>query len=250
MKNVGFLGCGKIGKHMLNDLLEGGVHKVTFVQDPFYEAEDVSYEITEKAGEDLLEATDLVIECAMTSVLKENFDDIIRHCDLMVFSVTAFADEEFYAHAKEMAAKYKKTIYLPHGAILGVDGIADGRKIVRSVTIETTKSPKSLGLTTDKYEVVYDGSTRGACAAFPRNVNVHATIALAGIGFDKTHSKIIADPSVTTNAHVVRVEGEGMNFEIHISSEAKGAVTGKYTPYSAVSSMHKVLGEHTEFKYV
>ena len=86
MKNVGFLGCGKIGKHMLNDLLEGGVHKVTFVQDPFYEAEDASYEITEKAGEDLLETTDLVIECAMTSVLKENFDDIIRHCDLMVFS--------------------------------------------------------------------------------------------------------------------------------------------------------------------
>ena len=40
MKNVGFLGCGKIGKHMLNDLLEGGVHKVTFVQDPFYEAEE------------------------------------------------------------------------------------------------------------------------------------------------------------------------------------------------------------------
>lgn len=250
MKKVGFLGCGKIGKHMLSDLLEGGIHKVTFVQDPFYEAEDTPYVITKKAGEELLEETDLVIECAMASVLKENFDAIIKHCDLMVFSVTAFADEAFYQHAKELASKYKKSIYLPHVAILGVDGIADGRKIVKSVSIETIKSPKSLGLTTDKYEVVYDGDTRGACAAFPRNVNVHATIALAGIGFDKTHSKIVADPSVTTNSHIVRVEGEGMNFEIHISSESKGAVTGKYTPYSAVSSMHKVLGEHAEFKYV
>lgn len=250
MKRVGFLGCGKIGQHMLNDLLEGGVHEVNFVQDPFYEKEDAPYVITKKADEELLAKTDLVIECAMTSVLKENFDDIIKHCDLMVFSVTAFADAQFHAHAKEMAEKYGKSIYLPHGAILGVDGIADGRKIVKSVTIETTKSPKSLGLTSDKYEVVYDGSTRGACAAFPRNVNVHATIALAGIGFDRTHSKIIADPSVTTNAHVVRVEGEGMNFEIHISSESKGAVTGKYTPYSAVSSMHKVLGESAAFKYV
>ncbi len=250
MKKVGFLGCGKIGKHMLKDLLEGGSHKVTFVQDPFFEEEGTSYVITKKAGEDLLEATDLVIECAMASVLKENFDDIIRHCDLMIFSVTAFADEEFYQHAKEMALKYDRSIYLPHGAILGVDGIADGRKIVRSVTIETIKSPKSLGLTADKYEVVYDGNTRGACDAFPRNVNVHATIALAGLGFDKTHSRIIADPSVTTNSHIVRVEGEGMNFEIHISSEAKGAVTGKYTPYSAVSSMHKVLGGAGEFKFV
>ena len=55
---------------MLSDLLEGGIHKVTFVQDPFYEAEDTPYVITKKAGEELLEETDLVIECAMASVLK------------------------------------------------------------------------------------------------------------------------------------------------------------------------------------
>ena len=135
----------------------------------------------------------------------------------------------------------KKSIYLPHGAILGVDGIADGRKIIKNVTIETIKSPSSLGLVTDSYEIVYEGPTREACRRFPRNVNVHVTIALAGIGFDRTQSKIIADPSVKTNSHIVHVEGDGMNFEIHISSEANGAVTGKYTPYSAVSSMHRVL---------
>ena len=250
MKRVGFLGCGKIGKHMLNDLLESGIHKVTFIQDPFFEAQRAQYIVTEKAGKDLLEETDIVIECAMADVLKKNFDDIIKYCDLMVFSVTAFADEVFYQHAKEMAVQYKKSIYLPHGAILGVDGIADGRKIIKNVTIETIKSPSSLGLVTDNYEVVYEGPTREACRRFPRNVNVHATIALAGIGFDRTQSKIIADPSVKTNSHIVHVEGDGMNFEIHISSEATGAVTGKYTPYSAVSSMHKVLGEYSEFRYI
>ncbi|MGI6040620.1 MAG: aspartate dehydrogenase domain-containing protein [Candidatus Alectryocaccobium sp.] len=250
MKNVGFLGCGKIGRTMMDDIIENGVHKVVFVQDPFYTAENAPYEITKKAGEELLSKTDLVIEAAMASVLKENFDDIIKYCDLMVFSVTAFSDDEFYRHAVEMAKKYKRTIYLPHGAILGVDGIADGREIIRNVTIVTTKSPKSLGLDSDKLEVVYEGSTRGACSAFPRNVNVHATVALAGIGFDRTCSKIIADPSVNTNAHVIHVEGEGIDFEIHVSSTAGGAVTGKYTPYSAVASMHKVLGDHTEFRFV
>lgn len=250
MKNVGFLGCGKIGRTMMNDIIEGGVHKVLFVQDPFYADENASYEITKKAGYELLEKTDLVIEASMASVLKENFDDIIKHCDLMVFSVTAFSDDEFYQHALAMAREYKKTIYLPHGAILGVDGIADGRAIINKVTIVTTKSPKSLGLDSDKLEVVYEGSTRGACKAFPRNVNVHATCALAGIGFDKTYSKIVADPSVSTNAHVIHVEGEGIDFEIRVSSASKGAVTGKYTPYSAVASMHKVLGDHTEFKFV
>ena len=78
---------------MLNDLLEGGVHKVTFVQDPFYEAEDASYEITEKAGEDLLEATDLVIECAMTSVLKENFDRSLDLFFLLPFDFNIYVSE-------------------------------------------------------------------------------------------------------------------------------------------------------------
>lgn len=119
MKKVGFLGCGKIGKHMLSDLLEGGIHKVTFVQDPFYEAEDIPYVITKKAEEELLEETDLVIECAMASVLKENFDAIIKHCDLMVFSVTAFADEAFYQHAKELASKYKNLFIFLMGQFWG-----------------------------------------------------------------------------------------------------------------------------------
>ena len=95
MKNVGFLGCGKIGRTMMDDIIENGVHKVVFVQDPFYTAENAPYEITKKAGEELLSKTDLVIEAAMASVLKENFDDIIKYCDLMVFSVTAFSDDEF-----------------------------------------------------------------------------------------------------------------------------------------------------------
>lgn len=250
MKKVGFLGCGKIGKAMLNDLLETNEHEISFVQDPLFDGSGYDFITTPKASEELLRKTDLVIEASMASVLKENIDVILKSCDLMVFSVTAFADEEFFEHAVKLAKKYGKTIYLPHGAILGVDGIADGRQIVQEVSVETIKSPKSLGLTTDKYEVVYEGSTRGACEAFPRNVNVHATIALAGIGFDKTCSKIIADPSVNTNSHVIRVKGEGINFEIHVSSEAGGGVTGKYTPYSAVSSMHKVLDEHAAIKYI
>ena len=249
MKNVGFLGCGKIGKAMLNDLIEENKHKVSFVCDPYFK-EEGSFEVVEQISDEYLEKTDLVIEAAMSSVLKENIDKILRHCDLMVFSVTAFADEEFYNHTVELARKYKKTLYLPHGAIIAIDGISAGKKLLKEVTIETIKSPKSLGLTSDKYEVVYEGSTRGACKEFPRNVNVHATIALAGLGFDNTCSKIIADPAVKTNTHLIYVEGEGINFKIDVSSITTGGVTGKYTPYSAVNSMHKILDEYTEFKYI
>lgn len=224
--------------------------QISFIQDPFWTKETQDIPVIKEADEELLRSTDLVIETATAAVLKNNVENILKYCDLMVFSVTAFADEEFYQKVQNLVKTYGRSVYLPHGAILGVDGIADGRKVVQSVSIETTKNPKSLGRTDTERTVVYEGSTRGACEAYPRNVNVHATVALAGIGFDKTCSKIVSDPAVNTNSHKIVVEGEGIHFEIEVSSLAGGGVTGKYTPYSAVSSMHKVLDEQPQFRFV
>ena len=249
MSRVGLLGCGKIGSMLLADLQQSGKHQVTFIQDPFC-GEKGEIPVTAAADAELLAQTDLVIETATASVLKENIAQILVHCDIMLFSVTAFADDAFLKEVQELTEKYHHKVYLPHGAILGVDGIADGRALITSVEITTTKNPKSLGREDEVRTVVYEGCTRGACEAYPRNVNVHATVALAGIGFDKTHSRIVSDPSVSTNTHVIKVEGEGIHFELTISSFSTGGVTGKYTPYSAVASMHKVLDDKEGFRFV
>lgn len=240
--NIGFLGCGTIGKAMLEDIQKKGIHEISFVQDPFYKADELNgFPVVMKQDEALLAKTDLVIETATADALKENLDKILEYSDLMVFSVTAFSDEMFFEHAKKLAAEYGRRIYLPHGAILGIDGIFDGRKLLTSVSIETVKNPKSLGRTDEELTIVYEGSTRNACHLYPRNVNVHATVALAGIGFEKTQSKIISDPSVHTNTHRICVEGEGIHFELVICSFSTGGVTGKYTPFSACSSLYRIL---------
>lgn len=240
---IGFLGYGKIGKAVAAHAVERG-DEIVFVQDPFVE-DAGGVPVVAEADEGLLARTDLVVECAMASVLKENFDAIIEHCSILCFSLTAFADEAFLAHALDACARTGHTVYVPHGAILGLDGIADGSQIITSVSIVTTKSPKSLGLDPAGYPepaVVFSGSTREACAAFPRNVNVHAATALAGIGFDRTQSRIVADPSATANAHVITVKGEGIEFELRISSFTTGGVTGIYTPLSACGSLDRVRG--------
>ena len=36
-------------------------------------------------------------------------------------------------------------VFPPHGAILGLDGIFDGRDVLKEVSVETIKNPKSLG---------------------------------------------------------------------------------------------------------
>jgi hypothetical protein len=110
------------------------------------------------------------------------------------------------------------------------------------VSIETIKSPKSLGRDDKEYTVVFDGTAREAAGLYPRNVNVHAALSLAGIGFDRTHSRIISDPSVNTNEHVICVKGEGIDWTIHVTAFAAGAVSGKYVPYSACGSLDRILG--------
>lgn len=249
MKKIGFLGCGKIGGTILSEISKREDVQITFIQDPFYKQE-TDIPVVDSCDAQLLQDTDLVIETATADILKQNMALYLEHADVMVFSVTAFSDEAFYNKTKELARKYGRRVYIPHGAIIGVDGIFAGRSIIDSVCIETTKNPKSLGHDADMPKtVLFDGSTREACALYPRNVNVHATIALAGIGFDKTHSRIIADPAVSTNTHVIKIEGEGIRFELMIQSFSTGGVTGKYTPYSAVASTESILGA-TELVFI
>ena len=249
MKKIGFLGCGKIGRVVLDHVKKMGC-EIAFVQDPFLKNEEEEFTVITEPDVQLYAQADLVVECSTSAALKASFDQLIANCDMLIFSLTAFSDAEFAEHAAEAAKASGHHIYFPHGAILGLDGIWDARSIITKASIETTKSPKSLGLDLTERTVVYEGSTRGACGAFPRNVNVHAAVALAGIGFDKTTSRIVADPAVTTNAHVISIEGEGINFTIHVSSFTTGGVTGIYTPLSACGSMDRLLDNKATFKFV
>lgn len=242
MKKIGFLGCGKIGHRIASHIIDHHLGKITFIQDPFFENTlNLSCPVIDSASETLLAQSDLIIECATADILKANIHQILMNCDLLLFSVTAFADPDFESQVHTLCQTYGHKIYIPHGAIIGLDGIIDGRKLWQKVTIETRKSPESLGRSDRQETVLYEGSTRGACNTFPRNVNVHAAVALSGIGFDRTFSKIIAVPGMAANEHTITLEGDGARFQIHVRSFAAGSITGAYTPLSACGSIDRIL---------
>jgi aspartate dehydrogenase len=250
MSKIGFLGCGKIGKAMLRHLLRGGEHSIAFVQDPLFENDcKLDCPVVSDLDETLCKAN-LVVECATADVLKQSCEHYLHHGDLLVFSLTAFSDEVFTQKVSGLCKANGTHVYLPHGAILGLDGIFDAREILTSVKIETIKSPKSLGREDTGRTLVYEGPTREVCELYPRNVNVHAAVALAGLGFDQTQSKIISDPAVNTNSHSICVEGEGISFRLEISSFASGGVTGSYTPISACGSLDRILGGGDAYRFV
>lgn len=250
MIKVGFLGCGKIGSALLQYVSARDDAQAAFIQDPFFTAEGAPCPVIRQSDPDFYREADLVVECATADVLKADISTILAFNDLLLFSVTAFSDESFSRHTGELCSRYGRHIYLPHGAILGLDGLADARPLLREVHITTTKSPRSLGLPDGERAVVYEGPTREACQRFPRNVNVHATVALAGIGFDQTLSRIIADPLVTTNSHLIEAVGEGIHFNIQVASTAGEGVTGAYTPVSACGSLERVLKKRTGCMFV
>jgi aspartate dehydrogenase len=97
---------------------------------------------------------------------------------------------------------------------------------------------------------LYEGSTRGACKAYPKNVNVHAATALAGLGFDRTVSTIVSDPELHANTHEILVEGKGFNFHIKVSSTSQGLVTGVYTPLSAYGSLCRSASTNSGILFV
>ena len=250
MADVGFLGCGKIGKAMIEHLRVQKDHSVAFVQlRSSNNDEDVYYPIINGLDENICRA-DLIVECATADALKQYFDYYIQQGDVLIFSQTAFSDKDFAEKAFELSKRFGKRIFFPHGAIMGLDGIYDAREILTSVTVETKKSPQSLGRKDTERTVIYEGPTREICELYPRNVNVHAAVALAGIGFDKTVSKVISDPGAETNSHIVRIEGEGIRSCLEISSFSTGGVTGQYTPISACGSLDRILGGGVTYQFV
>ena len=110
-------------------------------------------------------------------------------------------------------------MYVPSGAIAGIDAIRSVKHLLDSVTLTTTKSPKALAgapfFETSKIKLdsitkstaIYEGTAAEAVRKFPANVNVAAVLSLAGIGADKTRVKIVADPQSTMNQHEIVAAG-------------------------------------------
>lgn len=243
-KKVGIIGFGTIGKYVFEKLSETQV-EIAFIYDVQACTDKRIAGIFTNSADDVAkkcaQGLDLVIETATSQAVVELAQVVLEHTDMIVFSTTAFADEEFLNQIKHICHTYKHNLYVPHGAILGLDGIFDGKDVLKAVTITTTKRPENLGRTDSSRTVVYEGSTRNACKMYPRNVNVHAGVALAGLGFDKTQSNIISDPASPGNMHTIEIEAEGCNFKIEVFSKPISGVTGAYTPVSAYSSIRKIL---------
>lgn len=242
-KTVGLIGFGAIGKFIYEKLSQDNVEFAFVFDSAPIQDERIAAVFTQDKQEVIRHSqhVDLVIEAAVTAVVHELALEILKHTNMLILSVTALADDNFRTQVQDLCQNSGHTLYIPHGAVLGIDGIFDGRPCLQKVHMTTTKPPSSLGSTDQQTAtVLYDGPTREACRLFPRNVNVHACVAFSGLGFDQTHSTIIADPAARGNSHRIEVQAEGYDFTIEITSKPVSSVTGAST-LAVYSSIKRIL---------
>ena len=244
-KRVGLVGCGTIGSRIAQKILQEDLGDLTFICDLDMERARSLFpgvDVFSDPAEAQHRGADLVVEAANAEVMRGIALEVLERADFLPFTVTALADDGFREAVRDRCRKRGTRLFIPHGGVLGLDGVYDGRGVIREVIFKTTKHPRNLGLAPDQTGVIYDGPTRGACERFPRNVNVHAAFALMGVGFDRQRSIVISDPETKEMRHEIAVAGEGIEWRFSIASTPSGAVTGSYTPESAASTVARILG--------
>jgi aspartate dehydrogenase len=170
---------------------------------------------------DKLPRVDLVVEVAGHGALQQyGIAALKQGSDLIIASVGALADQALWESLQNAATISK--ILLPAGAVAGIDALSAAKRGgLTSVRYSSRKPPASLGenLPVDRETVLFEGNARDAALQFPKNANVAATIALAGIGFDNTEVRIVADPAVTQNVHILEVDGAFGSFAMRIAGK-------------------------------
>lgn len=168
---------------------------------------------------DSLPRVDLVVEVAGHGALAQyGVAALEQGSDLIIASIGALADQRLWDALQRAATRSK--ILLTAGAIAGIDALSAAKRGgLTSVRYAARKPPASLGvgLSNAHETVLFEGNARDAALKFPKNANVAATIALAGIGFERTEVRIVADPAVTQNVHVLEAEGAFGQFSMRIA---------------------------------
>jgi aspartate dehydrogenase len=190
-------------------------------------------------------SVDLVVEVAHPDITLEYGAAFLAAADYMPLSLTALADAQVEEKLRRTAEQNGRRLFVPHGAVVGLDALEEGREMWDEVSITMKKPLRSLDFSAaadlgpqgiEAETVLYDGPARGVCPLFPRNVNSHAAVALAGIGFERTRSVLVADPALEDSIIEVRARGGGVELDIRRANPMQG-VSGVFTLMSTLASI-------------
>lgn len=190
-------------------------------------------------------------ECASHSAVAAYGPELLRKgIDLIVASIGALADDALRQFLEEAGEQGGAQLILPAGAVPGVDALNAALVGGLDRVSYISRKPPSAWKGTPAEKVVklddlrepavhYRGSARAAARDYPKNANVAATVALAGLGFDRTEVEMIADPGVSENIHEIVAAGAFGDMHLAIKGRplASNPKTSSMAAYSVIRAI-------------
>jgi aspartate dehydrogenase len=260
-KKLGMIGCGAIGTEIVHAIDRGDINVTLYA---CFDTDKNKFDAL-TAGlknikplfvpeEELIKNCDIVVECAHKDAVKNIFQLAVKYeRDIMFLSAGGVLEN---LDLIEQAKAKMINVYVPSGAVVGLDGL-DAAKYqgLHKVTLITRKPPRALngvkylidkGIDVNAIKaetVVFEGNALDAVKAFPQNINVAATLSMAGVGPELTHVRIVADPFITNNIHEILVEGEFGRFRAITENlpSPSNPKTSYLTSLSAIVMLKKIV---------
>lgn len=262
MKKIALIGFGAIARIMRQKLAEHDPDGAVSISGVLVRENRLA-ETTAALGADIPVVTtinallacdpDIVVECAGHGAIVDYAETVLSAgYDLMVISTGALADDTLRRRLLAAAQNGKAHMVLPAGAIAGIDGLnalrIGGLKSVRYTSAKPpgawagTPAEKAFDLNAiTERTVLYTGPASEAARLYPKNANLAATVALAGLGMQKTEIQLVADPAVAPH-NVGRIDAEGEFGTLTVESRGLPAPDNPKTSAStALSLTHAIL---------
>ncbi|MDB5583027.1 MAG: Aspartate dehydrogenase [Bradyrhizobium sp.] len=240
LRRLGLIGFGAIGRSFIEACAREAVpgHSLAAVCVRDYQLADASRAakgalVTTDMAAFLSLDLDIVIEAAGHEVVRNHGPSILQagH-ELYLLSVGAIADRAVQERLEAAAAcPGAGRIVIPSGAAAGLDGLRALRENgLTSVTYTSLKPPGAWSGTPAESEIdlqsliksvtIFTGSARASALLYPKNANLAAAIALAGLGLDQTTVRLIADPYAIGNTGIIEAQSESSRLRVELSGQS------------------------------
>lgn len=214
---IGVAGVGAIGRAVCHALTEGPGIEGIVLHSVADQKPCPEFGVVQSDFATLAKDCALIIECLPASQVPGLTKEAFKHGRNMI--IVSSAALLLYPEILQEQKGSRSRIFVPSGALGGLDGVKAMREMgIESALIASTKPPKGFGgapfivekkidLSSIKTKtLIFSGHALEASKAFPANVNVAATLSLAGIGAEKTQVEVWADPSVSSNIHEITIK--------------------------------------------
>ncbi|MEO7742042.1 MAG: aspartate dehydrogenase [Usitatibacter sp.] len=261
---LGLLGGGTIARLFLEHVQQGRLGEARVVavagRGPASRGKALAaeYGVDYVVGTEALLAArpDVVVEAASHEAVREHGEKLLAGgISLIVLSGGALSDDAVRERLERAAKAHGAMLYVPSGGIGGLDALKAACEAgADEVSIAVTKPPaawkgidyvEKLCVDLDRLDgatTLFEGSAREGVPHFPANVNIAAVLALAGIGFDRTRLKVVADPALRFNTHYIRIKGPTGTIDLRFES-----VPSPDNPKTAMLACYSALAAFRQF---